>query len=206
MKKNYYLFMVLALGCVNFINAQFVCPELLGNQTTATIIHYKIPAGTCAEYSAAIFVSDGAFSETFNLLSCNGTNLKYTYLSGDPLVVADTFIAFFTDPDTGQVLGICGYENGVYNPILSNNDVTLNESISIFPNPLRKDNILTIKLATNISAKVFMYDVTGKLTITDEIDNVTRKQINTSVLNNGVYFLQIVTDNASITRKVVIMQ
>ncbi len=198
MKKNYYL-LVLALICANFINAQFVCPELLGNQTTATTIHFKIPAGTCAEYSGTIFVSEGAYSQIFNLLSCQSTNLKYTIEPGDTLSSDDTFSVFFPGGS------ICGYVNGVQ-VTLSNNDVSLNESVSIYPNPLRKDNLLTIKLAANISAKIYMYDVTGKLTISDEIDNVSRKQINTSALTNGVYFLQIVTDNATITRKVIIMQ
>ena len=204
MKKNYYLLLVLAFICVNFITAQFNCPELLGNQSTTTLLHFKIDAGTCGDYPSSINVVQNAVFGTYTFASCNGTNLKYDFESGpvsNPLT--DINAPFFVDFPLNS---ICGYIGGVYDPTLSNNDVSLNESISIYPNPLRKDNVLTIKLATNISAKVFMYDVTGKLTVTDEIDNVTRKQINTLALNNGVYFLQIVTDNASVTRKVVIMQ
>lgn len=200
MKKNYYLLLLLAFFSVNFINAQFTCPELLGNQSTNTLLHFKITAGTCGDFPPQIFVSIGGLNSTFDLLSCNGTNLKYTFATGDTLTSDETFIVFFPGG------GICGYVLGVLDPTLSNNDVLLNESVSVFPNPLRKNNVLTIKLATNIQAKVFMYDVTGKLTITDEIDNVLRKQVNTSSLTNGVYFLQVVTDNASITRKVIIMQ
>ncbi len=199
MRKNYYLLLVLAFLCVNFINAQFACPETIGNQSTVATVHFKIIAGTCADYPSPILISDSGLFATYVLASCNGTNLKYDFLSGDTLPSADTFTVDF-DPN-----GLCGYVNGDL-IVLSNNDVALNESISIYPNPLRKDDLLTIKLATNISAKIYMYDVTGKLTVTDEIDNVTRKQINTSTLTNGVYFMQIVTDNATITRKVIIMQ
>ena len=115
-----------------------------------------------------------------------------------------------TDPENFNVFfpggGICSYVDGVYDPFLSNSDVSLNESVSIYPNPLMKDNKLTIKLASSITAKIYMYDVTGKLAITDEMDNLNRKQIDTSILTNGVYFLQLVTDNATITRKIIIMK
>ena len=82
----------------------------------------------------------------------------------------------------------------------------LNATFKVFPNPLMKDNQLTVKFATNITAKIYMYDVTGKLAVTDEIDNVNSKQINTSNLTNGVYFLRLVTDNTTITKKVIIMK
>ena len=82
----------------------------------------------------------------------------------------------------------------------------LNATLKVYPNPLTKDNHLNVKFATIITAKIQIFDVTGKLAITDEIDNVKSKQINTSVLTNGVYFLRLFTDNTSITRKVIIMK
>ena len=205
MKKNYYLLLLLAFLSVNLIQAQTVCPELLGDQSTTTLLHFKIPAGTCSDFVPArddIFVTIGGLSATFEFLSCNGTDLKYTWLSGDDLTSDNTFLVFF--PSLGP--SPCGYVLGVLDPTLSSNDVSLNESVSVFPNPLMKDNQLTVKTPFNITAKLFMYDVTGKIAITDEIDNLNRKQISTSTLTNGVYFLQLVTDNATITRKVIIMK
>ena len=206
MKKNYYLLLLLAFFSANLLQAQS-CPELLGNQSTTTLLHFKIaPGSTCGDFPTddSIFVTiDGIFA-TFDFLSCSGTNLKYTLAPGETALTSDdTFVVSF--PSLG--LNPCNYVLGVLeDPVLSNNDVSLNESVSIFPNPLMKDKVLTVKIPFNITAKLFMYDVTGKLTITDEIDNVNRKQINTSTLTNGVYFLQLVTDNATITRKVIIMK
>jgi hypothetical protein len=197
MTKNYYLLLVCTFLCVNFINAQVTCPELIGTQTTSTTIHFKITGGTCGDYPDPIRVFDGDYIETFELLSCHGTNLKYT-TAGVSLPVDDSFIADFT------AAGICGYVEGAL-IVLSNNDVKLNESVSIYPNPLIKQRNLNLKFATNLSAKVYMYDVTGKLAIRDEVNNAVSKKINTSALTNGIYFLQIATDKASITRKVIIM-
>lgn len=205
MKKNYYLLLLLAFLSVNLIKAQTVCPELLGDQSTTTLLHFKIPAGTCSDYVPSrvdIFVTIGGISATFEFLSCNGTDLRYTWKEGDDLTSDDTFLVFF--PSLGP--SPCGYVLGVLDPTLSSNEVSLNESVSVFPNPLLKDNQLTVKTPFNITAKLFMYDVTGKIAITDEIDNLNRKQISTSTLTNGVYFLQLVTDNATITRKVIIMK
>ena len=205
MKKNYYFLLLLAFLSVNLINAQFVCPELIGNQSTTTTLVFKITNGTCGVYplgnpNGDIFVTQGSLNGTFIFESCNGTNLKYTFLSGDSLTDTENFNILF--PPT---ISPCGYINGALTT-LSNNDVSLNESVSVFPNPLLKDNQLTVKTPFNITAKLFMYDVTGKIAITDEIDNLNRKQISTSTLTNGVYFLQLVTDNATITRKVIIMK
>ena len=68
------------------------------------------------------------------------------------------------------------------------------------------ENNLNIKLATNISAKINLYDLTGKLALSSEINNASTKQINTTSLTNGVYLLRMVTETTIITRKVVIMK
>ena len=207
MKKNYYLLLLLAFFSVNLIKAQTACPELIGNQSTTTTLVFKITNGTCGDFpqtgaDSFISVNSGGLSSTFVWSSCSATNLKYDYFSGPSLTSSDTFVVFF------PILGAtpCGYIDGVLDPTLSNNEMSLNESVSVFPNPLIKDNQLTVKTPFNITAKLFMYDVTGKIAITDEIDNLNRKQISTSTLTNGVYFLQLVTDNATITRKVIIMK
>lgn len=193
MKKNYYLFTVLALVCANLLQAQ--CPESIGPQSTTTEVHFKIISGNCGIYPATITIN----AINFNKTTCNGTNLKYA-TSGPPLASADTFSAFFDVPG----VGICQYVNGVLQS-LSSNDVTLNEAVSIYPNPLIKEKELTLKFSRNLSAKILMYDVSGKLTVRDEVNSTKFIKINTQALNNGIYFLQIVTDEASITRKVIIM-
>jgi hypothetical protein len=121
----------------------------------------------------------------------------YNLDSGTPPPVGGTFTI-----DTGFDTS-CSYSDSVL-PI--SDFELLNASLSVFPNPLMKNNILNLKFTLNTSAKIFIYNVTGKLVLVDEITNAENKQINTSALTNGIYMLKISTDNASTTRKVVIMK
>lgn len=197
MKKNYYLFMFLIFFSVNFIQAQFVCPELLGNQTTTTTIQFKINAGSCANYANNIFVTHLGVGINFAKSSCNGTNLKYVTTAG-PLSDPDDFVVAFGG-------GVCTYQNGVL-VTLSDEEVSLNEKVLLYPNPVTNGDNLTIKFKSNLSAKLEMYNVTGKLVFVDEVSNQDSKVVDTNNLSNGIYMLKISSDNASTTRKVVIMK
>ena len=97
------------------------------------------------------------------------------------------------DPGTG---------NGAYstlsscqaNCIVSSVDEKIN-GISIYPNPA--DNIISIdgKYTT-----LDIYDVFGKLVYTTKND----KTINTTLLQNGVYFIDADTENGNIVKKIII--
>lgn len=199
MKKNYILLTLLVFLTSNIIHAQFACPELLGSQSTTTTIHFKIVDGTtCNSFPQNIFVSYQGFSETFKKSSCSGTDLLYT-TTGSSLPVADSFSTFFP----GR--GTCQYLNGTL-VTLSDNEVSLNDKVLIYPNPVLNGDNLTIKFKFNLSAKLELYNVTGKLVLSDAISNQDKKEVNTNALANGIYMLKISTDNASTTRKVVIMK
>ena len=97
------------------------------------------------------------------------------------------------DPGTG---------NGAFNTlsscqancIVSSVDEKIN-GISIYPNPA--DNIISIdgKYIT-----LHIYDVFGKLVYTTKND----KTINTTLLQNGVYFIDADTENGNIVKKIII--
>ena len=198
MKKNYLFLLLLALLSANVIHAQFACPELLGNQTTSTTIHFKIVAGTCGSYPQQIFVSYQSYSATFTLQSCNGTNLKYVN-NTNPLPVVDSFASFFPGGS------LCNYVNGTL-VTLSDKEISLSDKVVIYPNPVFNGDELNIKFKSNISAKLEVYNVAEKLVLTDEVSNRDSKTIKTNALSNGIYLLKISSDNASTTRKVVIMK
>lgn len=84
------------------------------------------------------------------------------------------------------------------------NDAVLAENISVYPNPA-KDK-LNIKNNTNMTLnKVIVYDVTGKLILKlDMSQNNRLSSFDVSNLQSGMYFLNISTDTASITKKFVI--
>ncbi len=63
----------------------------------------------------------------------------------------------------------------------------------IYPNPNNGDFTLAYDLKNNSQATVQIVDVTGKLVFTTDIDNINNiLQINTSQLQSGIYFIQLV--------------
>ncbi len=193
MKKIYLLLLLAIVFSFNQLNAQEPCAP--SGSTDGSIIYLIYAAGTSNCVDRPTSITSGA--STFTLGTCVDVLSIYNLSAGSPISPTDPFTI-----DTGFATS-CTYSNTVL-PVEEYE--FLNAILKVYPNPLMKDNQLTVKLGTNITAKIYMYDVTGKLAITDEIDNISKKQINTSSLTNGVYFLRLVTDNTTITRKVIIMK
>jgi hypothetical protein len=79
-----------------------------------------------------------------------------------------------------------------------------NASLKVYPNPVLRNGNLNVEFALNTTAKIDIYNVTGKLIINDKMDNLKSKSFNVSSLKGGIYFLKIQTDNSVITKKFVI--
>lgn len=198
MKKIYYLFSLLFLFSFSEINA-VPCPEIATINGGANKITVDYDPGTidCPNMPNTITTLENG-GATWTLSSCipAQNTAFYNLTSGTAPAVGGTFTI-----DTGFDSS-CTYNNSVL-PI-SDFELSVG-SMNIYPNPLMKNNILNLKFGLNISAKISIYNVTGKLALVDEINNSDNKQIDTSSLTNGIYFLKISSDNASTTRKVVIM-
>ncbi|MDU8886114.1 T9SS type A sorting domain-containing protein [Yeosuana sp. MJ-SS3] len=199
MKKNYYFCVLLVFLFTNFIYAQATCPESFGNQGSQTVIHFKIQAGTCNDYSQTILVTLDSYNQVFTKTSCNGTNLKYTSTGSNLPNSTLTFNVRFVSNGLD-----CQYVNGVL-ATLSDRDAELNQQINIYPNPVSSSDF-TVKIGKNITGSLNLYNLSGKLVSRNTINNLNSKDINVSNLTNGVYMLNIVTDEASVTRKVIIMK
>ena len=66
----------------------------------------------------------------------------------------------------------------------------------LFPNPNNGNFTLAYDLKKNNEATVFIIDVTGKEVYQSTIDNLENiKQINTSYLQSGIYFIQLIKSN-----------
>ena len=191
--------MLLVFFTTNLVQAQFSCPDSFGSQGSQTVIHFKIAAGTCNDYSDTILVTLDSYNQVFTKSSCNGTNLKYTStgsnLPNDTLTFNVRWVAEGQD---------CQYVNGTL-VTLSSKDAELNQQINIYPNPVSSSEF-TLKIGKNITGSLNLYNLSGKLVSSNTISNLNSKDINVSNLTNGVYMLNIVTDEASVTRKVIIMK
>ena len=113
-----------------------------------------------------------------------------------------------TDPftiDTGYDTS-CTYSGGVFGEkeigIINKN------SLRLFPNPMSLINQknLNVKLALNTSARITVYDITGKVVLQDNMDNTTIKLLDVAALSYGIYMLKISTNTFSVSRKIVIMK
>ena len=196
MKHNYYYLFLIAFFSFNQINAQFCPPNGFSSDAGLTLFFvYDSGTSLCGSRPGTVTV-DGS---TFTLVSCSDTLSEYTLTLGPPLPDPTTM---FT-ADFGGSVGNCSYNNGTL-PI--NEFEFLRATFRVYPNPLKKDNQLTMKFGSNITAKIYMYDVTGKLVISDKIENANKKQINISSITNGMYFLKLVTDNVTITKKIIITE
>lgn len=87
---------------------------------------------------------------------------------------------------------------------LSLEDSILDNSLSIYPNPAT--NKLSIKNSSYLDLKsVTLYDVSGRQIIEFDISNGAKlKIINLETVSSGVYFIKIASDEASVTRKLII--
>ena len=70
-----------------------------------------------------------------------------------------------------------------------------NVSLDVYPNPTKNRVIIKTELAID---SVEIYDVTGKLIQTDK-----SKILNMSNLNSGVYFLRIISENITISKRII---
>ncbi len=83
------------------------------------------------------------------------------------------------------------------NGLLSSNDYTLSE-FNLYPNPVK--NILHLDTNTITIKNALLYSIEGKLISQFTISNNT---INLKNLTSGLYFLKLVSDKGSITKKII---
>ncbi|MGB6036096.1 MAG: T9SS type A sorting domain-containing protein [Cryomorphaceae bacterium] len=84
----------------------------------------------------------------------------------------------------------------VYNTceaILSTTDLELGR-VAIYPNPSQGVSFLEVENPNNHTLRMNVVDITGKVVTENMVINTTRYEINTTDLNPGLYFLNIVNE------------
>ena len=100
----------------------------------------------------------------------------------------------------------CGFDlNAVgvlyFNQTNSSNNLS---NINIFPNPASKNQNITITIGSETKSDIYIYDRFGKLVIKTEYSN-DKKEIITSGLNKGIYFIKIENKIERTTIKMLIL-
>jgi endonuclease I len=73
------------------------------------------------------------------------------------------------------------------------------KNISIYPNPV-KDNFVYFSSTQNL--EVIIYNILGKQVLIENVSN-SKKYINVSNLNKGIYLLKLKSDQGTITKKLI---
>ncbi|NHZ86345.1 MAG: T9SS type A sorting domain-containing protein [Planctomycetia bacterium] len=153
----------------------------------------------------AIQVDKNTCFETFNIPNPPPASMPFQFMtlnSNCNAIDAGITLANINDGYLGNAPDLGVYEYGKelphYGPrenaSLSDNDETLNSTISIYPNPT--SNTFIIDVNNDVLKNVIIYNYLGQL-----IKETTSSKIDISNIANGIYFVKIVTQNDKITIK-----
>ena len=88
--------------------------------------------------------------------------------------------------------------------LLGVNEDKLNAGVKVYPNPTKGDFFISNDGTINLE-KVIVYDVSGRLIAKMDISNSSRlKTISLKSASKGIYFVNIHSDNAFVTKKLVL--
>lgn len=150
---------------------------------------------------------DGVYEVTVNDVS-GPSEIQYKFANGDPQT---------TEENADFLTGGCGVENGVggYNRTFdrTENDTILDVvcynsctscsvgiqeaslgEVSIYPNPSHGKAFISIENPNAYTLRMNIVDITGKVVRETTVLKSTRFELNTSDLNAGLYFLNIVNE------------
>ena len=93
---------------------------------------------------------------------------------------------------------------GLLDVSLNDNNLD-NELVTIFPNPSSDETIISLKSSNNLISIVNIYDMLGKKINLDTVEKLEKqKTINTSLIPNGIYLLNIKSQSNTFTKKLII--
>jgi len=83
--------------------------------------------------------------------------------------------------------------------------VTGSNAAKLYPNPVYKGNELQLELPSASNAQCYIYDETGNLIYSKDI-NQQLSTINTSKFSNGVYFYKVISSEQTYTGRFIVLQ
>ncbi|MCA1763541.1 MAG: T9SS type A sorting domain-containing protein [Flavobacteriales bacterium] len=152
--------------------------------------------------------SDGIYETTIEV--GGSADIQYKFTNGDPNVSENEESGDFQAGGCGAPNGIGGFnrthtrsgEDEVLPAVAFNSCQTLSleelevGEVSIFPNPSDGMSFIRIENPRGYTLRMNIVDITGKLVRENVILNSTQNEINTSNLNAGLYFLNVVNEKS----------
>ncbi len=89
-----------------------------------------------------------------------------------------------------------------FSPIISINLGNKNEEISVFPNPA--SSLVNISLPSSASYEISLLNISGQLIYNTKITTSNNLVLNVSGYKAGVYFVRVIHDGITETKKLII--
>ena len=137
--------------------------------------------------------------DKIRMVNSAGTITTTTAFSGN------SFATF--GEDVAGELYVAGISSGIIFKIQDASFGTLDfekNEFSLFPNPAK--NSISIKLSNdNLATKITLFDLTGKLLLSQKLENNPENTISTAALTKGIYMVSVETENGiSYSKKLII--
>lgn len=118
------------------------------------------------------------------------------------LYIAPEFVQLFDGSGTGFNVPFTGVSIN-----LSSEEKDFKDSdVLVYPNPSKSNSAVNIHLnGINEFKNISLYTVTGQLVQSVDIEAAKHTTISTSQLNNGVYFIEVITANGTTTKKLEVL-
>jgi hypothetical protein len=148
-----------------------------------------------------------SYQKTYTLTVPTPTNSASLYNSDNLYIVA--FLAEYnSNQNNRNVLNVVKQKITPNSEILGVQEEQGNSFISLFPNPSNQSTMLLFNLLNTEDLNIAVYDLTGKiiLHITKEIKQKGNQtiNINTSILDSGIYMCKIQSNNGERTIKLTV--
>jgi len=122
-------------------------------------------------------------------------------LVGYGLTTEDEMMGFFTQYMVGDISELLEYQDSVANaePPVNIAQLSKNDRIKLVPNP--NNGLFTVDLGDVLNANIQVFDVTGRLVNSTEINNARKQTIDLQAQSNGVYFVYINVNGEQFVQK-----
>ncbi|WP_177229137.1 T9SS type A sorting domain-containing protein [Pustulibacterium marinum] len=86
--------------------------------------------------------------------------------------------------------------------LLGRDEFDLAKGIKIYPNPVSDNSYIQIDHTTAFKS-LKIYDITGKLMYSKEIENLNLIEFSEFKLSNGIYILKFISDHLAVSKKII---
>ncbi|MDQ3047179.1 MAG: SBBP repeat-containing protein [Bacteroidota bacterium] len=151
-------------------------------------------------------------SKVEDTLTCSPTYFAYQwYMNGSPIsgAISQTYVVTGNGTYYVEVFNNLGCSS--VSTVITVNDVSVNELVqatllNVFPNPTASDVMIELVLATASDVTITVNNIAGQLISRSELksqNGVVTRKIDLKENPNGIYYLQIITGNEVINRKII---